>query len=333
MRAGSPSSAESHREASGDDVSSELAESMLRSQRVTVGVVAGLIALCSLILIARVATRVVGGDFVTPIPLTAQDEIGRFEERFEQFRQVFLSILSEAQAHADAEGLVKDLGTRSPHCLVDGPFVDDESILVVVLVLGMAAMIVAIVWYQRGKEARLDSQTEIEIPIDSTLRSLLVFLPSIAAGPVLVAALSVAIDPWPRQHALAATLIGIGVGAVGLFLGLRASRRFRRIGVLRYTPVSLDLELGPERWRIDLNQPFELDEASAPGPAHARLQVLLVSQGNSRWGFSYMLPMTREPYGDRALDRYLTPLLNGETYLIHDRLRARLRSSATGEEQ
>jgi HAMP domain-containing protein len=95
---------------------SELAESMRQSQRITVGVVTGLIALCSVILIAlfqrlifrrlaeiaRVATRVVGGDFVTPIPITAQDEVGRFEELFEQFRQVFLSVLSEAQAHADA---------------------------------------------------------------------------------------------------------------------------------------------------------------------------------------------------------------------------------------
>lgn len=95
---------------------SPLAASMARSQFTAVAVVVGLIALSSLLLvlmferlifarlaaIIRVATRVVGGDFETKIPLTHDDEIGRFEELFEQFRQVFLSVLEEAHARAPA---------------------------------------------------------------------------------------------------------------------------------------------------------------------------------------------------------------------------------------
>lgn len=88
-----------------------LTESMQRTQFISLSVIAALIVLISLALvlmirtlvfkrlegIIRVATRVVGGDFETAIPLTAHDEIGTFESLFEQFRVVFLSVLQEAQ--------------------------------------------------------------------------------------------------------------------------------------------------------------------------------------------------------------------------------------------
>lgn len=41
------------------------------------------------------ATRVVGGDFNTQIVPTANDEIGKFESLFEQFRQVFVGVVKE----------------------------------------------------------------------------------------------------------------------------------------------------------------------------------------------------------------------------------------------
>jgi hypothetical protein len=44
----------------------------------------------------------------------------------------------------------------------------DESILVFVLLLGLAVMIVGLVRYQRGKERRIAARAEIEIPIEST---------------------------------------------------------------------------------------------------------------------------------------------------------------------
>jgi hypothetical protein len=207
--------------------------------------------------------------------------------------------------------------------------VNDEAILVVVILAGIAGMIVVLVRYQRGKEARLAALTEIEIPIASTLRTVLVVLPSIAVSPVLMAVLGAMTDPWLRHHALAATLTGIGVGVVGLFVGLRVSRRFCRIGLLRYTPVSLDLELGDERRHIDLDEPYELAEGMAWGPANMPLQVLSVRQGDRHWGFSYGLPLGRKPYGDGGFDRYLTPLVNGEARVIHDRLRARVAGAAS----
>lgn len=75
----------------------------------TIGATAGLIALiCAVLLvmlsrlvfrrlaeITRVATRLVGGDYQTPVAVSAKDEIGRFEELFEQLRLVFVNLLEE----------------------------------------------------------------------------------------------------------------------------------------------------------------------------------------------------------------------------------------------
>ena len=45
--------------------------------------------------ITRVATRLVGGDYQTPVAISKADEIGRFEEHFEQLRLVFVNLLEE----------------------------------------------------------------------------------------------------------------------------------------------------------------------------------------------------------------------------------------------
>lgn len=197
----------------------------------------------------------------------------------------------------------------------------------VILLVGIAAMIVALVRHQRGKEARLAAQSEIEIPIESVWRAVLVVLPLVVAGPVLVGVLAAVTDPWMRHHALAATLTGIGSGVAGLWIGVRSFRGFRRIGLLRLTPDSLDLELGEERHHLALDEPYELDEGMATtgfGPATYSLQVVLLRQDGTEWGFSYMLPATRRPYGNRVLDRHPGPALSGEVRVIHDRLRAKL---------
>jgi len=44
-----------------------------------------------------VATRVVGGEYQTRIESTSKDEIGRFEKLFDQFREVFVSVVAEAE--------------------------------------------------------------------------------------------------------------------------------------------------------------------------------------------------------------------------------------------
>jgi HAMP domain-containing protein len=44
--------------------------------------------------IVMVATRVVGGDYKTEIQVSSDDEVGQFELLFEQFRQVFVDVLS-----------------------------------------------------------------------------------------------------------------------------------------------------------------------------------------------------------------------------------------------
>jgi len=54
--------------------------------------------------IVRVATRVVGGDYASPIAVRNRDEIGQFESLFEQFRQVFVNLLSEVERHGQLSG-------------------------------------------------------------------------------------------------------------------------------------------------------------------------------------------------------------------------------------
>jgi HAMP domain-containing protein len=82
--------------------------SMLRTQTVLVVLtVAGLVAITIFVLtmlsrlvfrrldhIIQVATRVVGGDYETEIKVSSEDEVGQFERLFEQFRLVFVDVLS-----------------------------------------------------------------------------------------------------------------------------------------------------------------------------------------------------------------------------------------------
>jgi HAMP domain-containing protein len=54
-----------------------------------------------------VATRVVGGDYKTEIHVSSDDEVGQFEQLFEQFRRVFVDVLShvpELQEKAMSSG-------------------------------------------------------------------------------------------------------------------------------------------------------------------------------------------------------------------------------------
>jgi methyl-accepting chemotaxis protein len=79
------------------------------AKRWTVGATVGLIVFICLILllmlsrlvfrrlteITRVAIRLVGGDYKTPMVISARDEIGKFEELFEQLRLVFINLMEE----------------------------------------------------------------------------------------------------------------------------------------------------------------------------------------------------------------------------------------------
>ncbi|HVM93107.1 MAG TPA: cache domain-containing protein [Terriglobales bacterium] len=82
--------------------------SMQHTQNVLIALsVAGLVLIAILVLtllsrlvfrrldhIIQVATRVVGGDYATEIKVSSEDEVGQFERLFEQFRRVFVDVLS-----------------------------------------------------------------------------------------------------------------------------------------------------------------------------------------------------------------------------------------------
>ena len=55
----------------------------------------------------QVATRVVGGEYQTRIESTSKDEIGRFEKLFDQFREVFVSVVAEVEKPRETP---KDVG-------------------------------------------------------------------------------------------------------------------------------------------------------------------------------------------------------------------------------
>jgi len=82
--------------------------SMRRTQTVLIALTALALALSTLLVLAilqklvfrrldciiTVATRVVGGDYETAIRTSSDDEIGQFEKLFEQFRRVFVDVMS-----------------------------------------------------------------------------------------------------------------------------------------------------------------------------------------------------------------------------------------------
>jgi HAMP domain-containing protein len=69
----------------------------------TLGILLVLAALTRLVFrrlerIIVVATRVVGGDYQTEIQVSSDDEVGQFEQLFEQFRRVFVDLLTQFSA-------------------------------------------------------------------------------------------------------------------------------------------------------------------------------------------------------------------------------------------
>ncbi len=52
-----------------------------------------------------VATRVVGGDYATEIKVSSDDEVGQFEQLFEQFRRVFVDVLAQVPGFQEQEKL------------------------------------------------------------------------------------------------------------------------------------------------------------------------------------------------------------------------------------
>jgi hypothetical protein len=198
--------------------------------------------------------------------------------------------------------------------------VSDETTLIVGILGGITMMIVLLVRYQRRKEARLAAQTEIELPIQSTWKAAAIIIMSMVPGPVLAGVASSFVD---REHTLGVVLVGLALGVAGIFAGVKLANRHARIGLLRYTPARLELQLGPQQSHIELGRPYELDEALGFGIKNMPLQVLVIRQGERSLAFSYMLALGRKVHGDRTVDRYIEPLLNGEARVIHDRLRSR----------
>ncbi len=91
--------------------------SMWHTQNVLVGLTIAALALGGMLIsgmlsglvfrrldhIIVVATRVVGGDYATEIQVDSDDEVGQFEQLFEQFRRVFVDVLAQVPAFQEQE--------------------------------------------------------------------------------------------------------------------------------------------------------------------------------------------------------------------------------------
>jgi len=192
--------------------------------------------------------------------------------------------------------------------------------LEIVVLLGLAGMTVAMVAFLRRRERRLAARPEIEIPILSFWRSVLVVVLAISVPP-LPGIWVVSSIPWLYDRAELAFLFVVAFGGIVIPVVMRWTRSWRRIGVLRATSDRMTLRLHGDEWSIDLARPFELREGCATEPGGVRLQVATFRQDGVEWGFSYGLPIGREPYGNRELDGFVLPLLGAEARVIHERVR------------
>ena len=205
---------------------------------------------------------------------------------------------------------------------------NEEGLLVVSLVGGMVAMCVGIVVAQRRAERRLAAQDEIELPLESTPRTLAVVLPAAVAVPVLVGVVGAVTDPWMRAHALGAVLLGVGGSALSIVGALHATPRLRQIGALRWTTDSLELRVGDVVNGVDLARPFILTEASAFASQGIALQVVVVTQDERTWAFGYTVGI-KNPARGEVIDAGRCPLFGVGARVIHDRLCTVLVSSRT----
>jgi uncharacterized membrane protein len=83
---------------------------------------------------------------------------------------------------------------------------NDETLVVVGILVGIAVMVIALVGYQRGKERRLAARAEIEIPVMSFWWSVATIVVSLVTGPVTLGFVGGAWPSWFRGHAGLATL-------------------------------------------------------------------------------------------------------------------------------
>ena len=67
--------------------------------------------------IIRIATRVVGGDYESEIQVSSNDEVGEFELLFEQFRSVFVTLLTGVSALPPSEGTEDAVEHESVSCV------------------------------------------------------------------------------------------------------------------------------------------------------------------------------------------------------------------------
>ncbi len=67
--------------------------------------------------IIRIATRVVGGDYDSEIQVSSNDEVGEFELLFEQFRSVFVTLLTGVSALPPSEDTEDAVEQESVSCV------------------------------------------------------------------------------------------------------------------------------------------------------------------------------------------------------------------------
>ena len=204
----------------------------------------------------------------------------------------------------------------------------DERGIIVLALLAMIGVVIGRYLFQDSDGTRFEGLDEIELPVMSQLRSFLVvvvFLGVGSAASILITSM------WPSGFL---TLL-VGPVTFGL-LGLWTTRKWRQIGMLRYTFERLTLQDPSGQYSLDLCKPYELfetDESMTLSDSNAQIQGVYFVQGSVAWGFSYALRFGEVPRKNCPGQGNST-LLGKAAGIVHERIRARhlaSQSSASSE--
>jgi len=223
----------------------------------------------------------------------------------------------------------QSFGRRSARCYAAG--MNGELVTVGGALLGLALVIAIAIAYTRRAESRAREMDRIELPLMSTLRSVLVILPAALAAPIGMGILAHLTDPWMRSHAEIGVLGSLAGGTLLIALVAVLTRDFRRVGALTWTRDQIEITNGSVTIDIDLTRPFEVSEGSGFLHSNLLVQVVALTQNERSLVFGYGLPIGRKPYGEKQVSPDGVPLFGSEGRVVHDHLRearARLDASA-----
>jgi hypothetical protein len=196
----------------------------------------------------------------------------------------------------------------------------DERGIIILAILVMVGVTIARFLVQDSDGTKLEGLDEIELPVMSQWRTFLVVVGALGVGMSVSFLIS---SLWPTGSlAILMLLVGSATFVLG---GLWTTRRWRRIGLLRYTFERLTLQDRKDQYSVDLCKPYELfecDESMSLSDSNSQIQGVYFLQGSDLWGFSYGLTFGQVPRKNCPGQGQST-MLGPAARVVHERIRSR----------